>query len=161
MNKHEQLIRHFYKAFQNSSYTEMQDAYHEEAIFHDPVFQKLNSSEVKAMWQMLLSSAKDLKIEFSNVKADDAKGSCRWDAWYTFSKTGRKVHNIIYASFEFKDGKIYRHQDSFDLWRWSRQALGVTGSLLGWSSIIKVRIQRAARKSLSSFMQALDLTATW
>ena len=161
MNKHEQLIKHFYTAFQNSNYTEMQDAYHSDAIFHDPVFQKLNSSEVRAMWQMLLSSAKDLKIEFSNIKADDNKGSCRWDAWYTFSKTGRKVHNIIYASFEFKDGKIYRHQDSFDLWRWSRQALGVTGSLLGWSSIIKVRIQRAARKSLNSYMQAQDLTATW
>ena len=161
MNKHEQLIRHFYTAFQNSNYTEMQDAYHLDATFHDPVFQKLNALEVKAMWQMLLSSAKDLRIEFSNIKADDKNGSCRWDAWYTFSKTGRKVHNIIYASFEFREGKIYRHQDSFDLWRWSRQALGVTGSLLGWSSIIKVRIQRAARKSLNSYMQAQDLTATW
>lgn len=161
MNKHEQLIKNFYMAFQNRQYSEMQDAYHDQATFQDPVFLKLNSTEVKAMWQMLVSSAKDLKIEFSNIKADDKQGGCRWDAWYTFSKTGRKVHNIIYASFEFRDGKIISHQDSFDLWRWSKQALGVTGSLLGWSSIIKVRIQRAARKSLNAFMQAQDVTATW
>lgn len=161
MNQNERLIKQFYTAFQQGGYTEMQEAYHADAVFQDPVFQHLTAPEVKAMWQMLLSGAKDLKIEFNGIKADEKRGSCRWDAWYTFSKTGRKVHNIIYANFEFRDGKIYRHQDSFDLWRWSRQALGVTGSLLGWSSIIKVRIQRAARKSLNSYMQAQDLTATW
>lgn len=161
MNPNERLIQQFYTAFQHGKYAEMQEAYHADAIFVDPVFQRLTATEVKAMWQMLLSSAKDLKIEFRDVKADDKRGSCRWDAWYTFSKTGRKVHNIIYANFEFKDGKILRHQDSFDLWRWSRQALGVTGSLLGWSSIIKVRIQRAARTSLNAYLQAQDITAAW
>jgi hypothetical protein len=146
------LIKQFYTSFQNSDYVAMQQAYHPEAQFYDPVFERLDSTEVKAMWQMLLTAAKDLKIEFQDVKADDYSGSCRWDAWYTFSKTGRPVHNTIYASFEFRDGKIYRHQDMFDLWRWSRQALGVTGALLGWSPLVKHQVQRTAKGSLKKFI---------
>ena len=32
------------------------------------------------------------------------------------------VNNDISATLEFKDGKIFRHRDSFDFWRWSRQS---------------------------------------
>ena len=30
-------------------------------------------------------------------------------------------------------GKIVRQEDKFSLWRWSSQALGTKGSLLGWT----------------------------
>ena len=56
------------------------------------------------------------------------KGSADWTADYLFSKTGRQVFNEIHAEFEFKDGKIFRHHDTFDIWKWSRQALGISGS---------------------------------
>jgi ketosteroid isomerase-like protein len=152
MHQHEALITTFYSAFQRRDYAAMQACYHGDAEFSDPVFQNLNSKEVKAMWQMLVTSAKDLKISFSNVKADDQTGSCRWEAWYTFSRTGRLVHNIIEARFQFKDGKIIQHHDSFDLWRWSRQALGTSGLLLGWSPLVKNKVRSTASRSLTKFM---------
>lgn len=130
----------------------MQALYHPEARFSDPVFQNLNAAEVKAMWQMLLTASKDLRVTYCEVEEAEVKGTCRWDAWYTFSRSGRSVHNRIQASFEFRDGLIYRHTDYFDFWRWARQALGVSGLLLGWLPFLKNTVRRTARKSLDTFM---------
>lgn len=151
MQKSEELIINFYTAFRDLNYQEMQNAYHDDAEFSDPVFGTLSSVEVKAMWKMLLTRSKDLRIAFSNVEATKETGKCHWEAWYTFSKTGRAVHNIIDASFEFKDDLIFRHHDSFSLWRWSRQALGTTGLLLGWTPWVQNKVSAAARKSLAAF----------
>jgi ketosteroid isomerase-like protein len=149
-NNKDFIIR-FYSAFQTLNYAEMQRSYHREAQFSDPVFGTLNSDEVKAMWEMLLSRGKDLRVEYSNVHATQTTGSCRWEAWYTFSKTGRSVHNVIASSFEFRDGKIFRHRDSFSLWRWSRQALGPAGLLLGWSPLMRGKVKRSAKESLDKY----------
>jgi hypothetical protein len=149
---YKEFIIQFYLAFQTLNYREMQKAYHPEAQFTDPVFGTLNCQEVKAMWEMLLTKGKDLQITYSNVQAMQSTGSCRWEAWYTFSMTGRYVHNIIDSSFEFKDGKIFRQKDTFDLWRWSRYALGTSGVLLGWSPLVQNKVKAGARESLKKFM---------
>jgi len=119
------IIVDFYEAFSNKDYVRLQTLYHEDATFSDPVFRNLNAMQVRAMWEMLIRSGHDLKITFHDVKADDQKGSCRWEAYYTFSLTGRKVHNIIHASFEFRESKIHRHTDRFSFWRWAGMALGL------------------------------------
>lgn len=152
---HEALVKKFYEAFARKDFSTMQSCYHPEARFSDPVFNDLSSPQVKAMWQMLLSSSKDLRIEFSSVSADRSNGSCHWEAWYTFSRSGRLVHNIIDASFEFRDGLIYRHQDHFNFYRWSRQALGLSGLLLGWTPIIQNKVRGTANSSLTKFMASL------
>ena len=153
MLDNEKLIQKFYSAFQSKDYVTMQGLYHPQGHFSDPVFTSLNSAEVKAMWQMLISRGKDLRVDFNNIKADDKQGSCHWEAWYTFSSTGKKVHNIIDASFEFSDGLILKHRDVFDFWRWSRQSLGIAGVLLGWSPLLKDKIRATAAAGLRKFMQ--------
>lgn len=130
----------------------MQHAYHSSAEFNDPVFEHLSSAEVKAMWQMLIIYAKDLHISCSHISADDSTGKCQWGAVYTFTTTGRKVHNIIFATFEFRERKIIKHTDKFDFWRWSKMALGTTGLLLGWSPLIINKVRTTARKRLVKFM---------
>ncbi len=153
MHPNEQLIQTFYSAFQKGDFATMQQCYHNEATFSDPVFQNLSSKEARAMWQMLISASKDLRVEFDRVKATDRRGTAHWDAYYTFSKTGNKVVNRIDASFEFKDGKILKHTDVFDFWKWSRQALGTTGLLLGWSPLVKNKVRGMATKNLRKFMK--------
>jgi hypothetical protein len=98
-------------------------------------------------------NAKDFKLSFSDIMVDGNRGSCLWLASYSFSKTGQRVNNRIQAAFTFKDGLIYVHHDEFDLWRWSRMALGVSGVLLGWSPLLKNKIHQNARKSLERFMK--------
>ena len=128
--------------------------YAPDAGFSDPVFQDLRGDEVRAMWRMLCERGKDLTVSHSAVEADDASGTARWEADYTFSGTGRKVHNEIAASFKFADGLIADQVDRFDLWRWSRQALGPTGLLLGWSPVVRNKVRAQARANLEAFMAA-------
>ena len=153
-NKQQQitLINSFYNAFKNKDYQSMADCYHPDVTFEDPAFKLLVGKQVSAMWHMLLSRSKDLSIEFSVEQKGD-KIIAHWEPIYTFSQTGRNVHNIIDAEFEFKDGKIIKHTDNFDFWRWSRQALGMSGTLLGWSSFLKGKVQTMAGKSLEQFMK--------
>jgi hypothetical protein len=153
-NINEQIIIEFYTSFQDKNYAGMQKCYHQDATFSDPVFQNLSSSEVKAMWEMLLRGAQDLEITFQDVKADAKTGHCHWEAKYTFSVTGRKVHNIITASFEFRDSKIFRHVDDFNFWRWSIMALGPKGLLLGWTPFVRQKVRGSARKRLDSFLKS-------
>ena len=69
-----------------------------------------------------------------------------------FSTTGRKVHNVIDAMFGFQDGKIIRHNDHFDLWRWTRMALGTSGILLGWSPVVQNKVRETAQHGLEIFI---------
>jgi ketosteroid isomerase-like protein len=151
MEENKQLIEAFYTAFQSKDYAGMIDCYHPDVHFRDPVFMDLHGNEARAMWHMLCERGKDLTLEFSNVQVGDTAGSAHWEARYTFS-TGRKVHNVIDATFEFRDGKIIRHEDVFDLWRWTRQALGPVGIFLGWSPIIKSKVRQTAWKGLDAFI---------
>jgi ketosteroid isomerase-like protein len=152
MHPNEQLIHNFYSAFQRHDGVGMAACYHPEVVFSDPVFVDLHGSRAKSMWQMLCERGKDLTLTFSNVRADDQSGSAHWEATYTFSTTGRKVLNIIDATFEFRDGKIIKHTDTFDFWRWSRQALGMSGVLLGWSPFLQNTVRKTAIKGLDAFV---------
>ena len=131
----------------------MAAAYHRDIHFSDEVFANLRGPSASAMWRMLCDRAEDLKIEFSDIDADNRSGRAHWEAWYTFTTTGRKVHNVIEARFEFRDGRIVRHRDTFDFWRWSRQAIGPVGVLLGWTSFLKKRVRREAARNLDRFVQ--------
>lgn len=148
---HAVLITRFYTAFSNRDWATMASCYHPEVHFNDPAFD-LHGQRVAQMWRMLCTQGKDLQLTFSGVQADDKVGSAHWDARYTFSKTGRQVLNQIDAQFEFSDGLIHRHIDRFDFWRWSRQALGAPGVLLGWSSFLRGQVQQQAARSLDAFV---------
>jgi SnoaL-like domain len=152
MHAHQQLIENFYHSFQKLNWQGMIANYHTDVFFYDPVFENLNAKQAKAMWQMLCTSAKDFTLTYNQVEADAEYGSCSWEATYTFSKTGRKVTNCIRAHFKFHEGKIVEHMDDFDLWKWSRQALGVSGWLLGWSGFVQGKIRRNAKESLKKFI---------
>ncbi len=146
------LIIRFYTAFAARDGIGMTACYHPDARFSDPAFPDLRGLEVSAMWRMLTSRSKDLTLSFSDVEATGAHGSAKWIALYTFGATGRKVENRISAAFVFKDGLILDHSDLFDFWRWSRQALGPMGLLLGWSGFLRRKVQKQARANLMAFM---------
>ncbi len=145
------LIRGFYEAFAKQDGKTMAAAYQDDASFADPVFTDLDGRGAGAMWRMLTERGGDLKVEFSGIEADDERGKAHWEAWYTFSATGRSVHNIIDATFEFRDGKISKHRDVFDFYRWSKMALGPAGLLLGWTSFMQGSVSKKAGAQLEKF----------
>lgn len=145
-------LSRFYSAFAQRDWSTMGAYYADGARFSDPVFPDLDARGVRAMWKMLLTSGTDLKVTFRVAEETAERGVCEWEAFYTFSKTGRKVHNIIRSEFELRDGLIVRQRDHFDLWRWSRQALGPMGLLLGWSPMVKNKVRASAAASLQRAM---------
>ena len=160
MHPNASLIETFYTSFQKRDAEGMAACYHPEVRFSDPVFGELVGPRAGAMWRMLAGRAKTLEIEFRDVAADDRTGSAHWEARYLFSATGRQVHNKIDAKFELKDGKIFRHTDTFDLWRWAGMALGMKGKLLGWLPPIQQAIRAKALRGLEEFERGQAAPAT-
>jgi ketosteroid isomerase-like protein len=151
MHPHAQLVENFYAAFAKRDAEAMVACYHPDIQFSDPVFQDLRGAHAGNMWRMLCERATTLVVEHSGVSADDTTGKAHWEARYDFTATGRKVHNVIDARFEFRDGKIVRHTDTFDLWKWAGMALGAKGKLLGWAPPVQNAIRKQAMKGLDLF----------
>ncbi len=151
------LINNFYESFAKADPEGMVICYDENIVFSDPAFGELKGNNAKNMWRMLLGRGNDIKITFENVQADDKTGSANWRAEYVYSQTGRKVINIISAQFEFNNGKIIKHTDSFNLWRWTQQALGWKGYLLGWSPFMKKKIQKQTNQLLKIYSKRYGL----
>ena len=146
------LIERFYEAFDRHDGEAMAACYAPNARFHDPAFGELHGDEPGAMWKMLTGRADDLRVRLVEHDADATTGSAHWLADYTFTQTGRKVHNDVQARFRFADGLIAEHDDSFGFHAWARQALGPAGLLLGWTPIVKGKVRGQARAGLSEFM---------
>jgi ketosteroid isomerase-like protein len=151
MHLNEALLERFYKAFEAKDHSTMAACYADDATFSDPVFPHLNAERARAMWRMFCTGGNQLDVSHSGVQADDSTGAGRWEAIYDFPKTGRRVHNKISSSFEFRDGLIVKHTDTFDFYRWSRMALGPIGMALGWSPIVKNQVRQQADAQLRRF----------
>ena len=154
MTNRDQLINNFYSSFQKLDYKGMNACYSSDIIFFDPVFGLLKGEEARSMWEMLCKNAKDFSLTYGNIQhLDEAYSTCDWVATYTFSKTGRRVVNKIRANMRFADGKIIEHSDAFSLHKWSSQALGFSGWLLGWNSFFQRKIKNQAKRNLLRFME--------
>ena len=146
------LLDRFYAAFARNDGDAMAACYTPDATFSDPVFTDLRGKEPGAMWQMLTRRSTDLAIELMSRAAAGDKGSAHWIARYPFGKAGRRVVNDVRSTFRFQDGLIAEQRDHFDLYRWTRQALGPVGVALGWTPIVQGGVRRKARAGLDEFL---------
>jgi len=142
------LIQHFYAAFDEHDGNAMAACYAPDAHFWDPVFGDLTGTEAGQMWRMLTGRAADLRVELAEHASDGDNGSAHWIARYTFTQTGRPVVNDIRATFKFRDGRITDHRDEFDFVKWARQSIGVLGLL----PPVRARVRSKARAGLDEFI---------
>ena len=147
------LINHFYSSFSELNAEGMAQCYHDKIFFKDPAFGELKGERAKNMWGMLCSrqQGKEFKVNLIKCSATEHAGTATWEAFYTFGKTGKKVHNVIQTEFKFKEGKIIEHIDDFDMYTWSKQAFGVTGILIGWTSFFQNKVQKLSNRYLDQF----------
>lgn len=154
MNPDEQVIADFYQAFADRDAEGMVSCYHQDVVFQDPAFGQLRGKDAGDMWRMLCKLGKDLAVRSSDIHAKSGRGGAHWEADYTFA-TGRKVHNVVDAEFDFADGLIIRHTDSFDFARWAGQAFGPAGAIVGRVPILpEFTMQKLGRLQLRKFQAA-------
>jgi len=144
-----EIISKFYQAFKALDAEAMAACYHNEVLFEDPAFGQLRGEHAGNMWRMLCQSQQDkgMVIEYDVISDHKA----HWQAHYLFSKTGRKVHNRIEATFTFKEGLIIEHTDRFNLHKWAGMALGLQGQLIGWTPYFKNKLQAQTNRLLTKF----------
>jgi hypothetical protein len=149
-------ITRLYDAFAKLDADTMAACYAADAVFDDEAFSLKGRPQIGGMWTMLCDAVKAKGRDVWKIETRDITGrSAHWEATYRFSATGRLVHNIIDAEFEFDAaGLITRQRDRFDFWRWSRQALGAPGVLLGWSPFLRAKVRAQAAKNLDRFLAA-------
>ena len=158
MNRNTQTLNKFYTAFAALDADTMASCYAEDACFDDAVFALRGRGEVAGMWRMLCDATKakgrkDWRLEFRDLQADAGSGSAHWEAHYRFIASGRLVHNLIDAEFTFTpEGLIASHRDTFNFWRWSVQALGIPGFVLGWTGWFKNQVRQQASANLQKFL---------
>jgi len=150
--RNEATIRRLYDGLGRHDGETMAACYAPDAEFSDPVFPDLHGDQAADMWRMLTARATDLAVELPEAKADAEAGSARWIATYTFGATGRQVVNRVQSAFRFDgNGLIAEQHDEFPFWTWSRQALGTSGLLLGWTPLLRSKVQSNAAAELARF----------
>ena len=160
MHANQQTLEKLYSAFARLDSATMAQCYAPDAIFDDEAFSLRDHAQVTGMWHMLCDATKakgrDVwKLEHCGIEADASGGQAHWEAWYRFSATGRMVHNIIDGRFTFDpQGLIATHRDRFNFWRWSRQALGTPGLLLGWTPFLQAKVRATAAANLQKYLAA-------
>jgi ketosteroid isomerase-like protein len=147
-----ELVTSFYEAFSRRDAKAMVAAYADDVRFSDPVFPDLRGERARNMWRMLCERGKDLEVAYRDVTVEGTSGSAHWEAHYTFTVTGKRVHNIIDSRFVFANGRIAAHTDTFDLVRWAGMALGVKGRLLGWTPFVQHAIRKNAARGLDTWI---------
>ena len=147
------LLHQFYGSFSKANAEGMISCYHENIVFKDPAFGELHGEKAKAMWSMLLSKNSSIKVDYEILEVSSNSASVEWQAKYVYGPNQRKVHNHVMGYFKFEDGKIIKHRDRFSLWDWSKQALGLTGKLLGWSGYLRNKIQIKTNNLLKDYME--------
>lgn len=158
MHPNAQTLTRFYTAFAALDADTMAACYAENATFDDPAFSLNGQREISGMWHMLCAATlaknrEDWRLEFKDVRADDSSGHVHWEAHYRFSVSNRLVHNLIEANFTFTpQGLIASHTDHFDFWRWSRQALGMGGWVLGWAPHFRKQMRVQTHAALAHYL---------
>lgn len=147
------VVEHYWESLAAKDADEMAACYAPDATFEDEVF-ALRGPECGMMWRMLFQGAADLRVKTHPLVVGDGVAHGVWEAWYTFSATGRRVHNKIHSRFVVRDGKIVDQRDAFPFAKWSRQALGAKGWLLGWTPLVRRAVRKQARRRLERWMQA-------
>ncbi len=85
------------------------------------------------MWRMLTSRAEDLHIELVECDAAEESGVAHWLADYTFTQTGRPVHNDVRARFRFLTSPVMAALGrwSYGIFIWHLAVLAVVFPVLG------------------------------
>jgi len=145
------VVNLFYEAFARRDAAGMAACYHPQATFEDPAFGPLDRAAACAMWAMLLGRSADLTVTHQILGESGAAVTARWEARYTFTRTGRQVLNRIEATFTVVDGLIHTHRDRFSFWAWARQAFGPAGLLLGWTPMFQAKVRAEALRALVAY----------
>ncbi len=157
MSDNKTTLQTFFSALRKRDFETMVECYHSEVVYTDPVFPELVGRRACAMWKLVCRKGIGLRISYSEIEASEIEGSARWEAAYTYLPTNRRVEKKVMARFEFADGKITRHTDTFDFDAWIKMAFGWKAVLFGRGASLKERERARALRELEQIAGGYNL----
>lgn len=142
------VLEKLYTCLNDKDHAGMAACYHPDAVFRDIAFTLRGRKQIHAMWHMISES--DLRASFTIRRVDGRVATVELVDDYTFSATGRRVHNVIRSDFHFVDGLIIEHLDSCSALRWGVQALGPVRGVMSW--LVPGARRKGAMAALGKFI---------
>lgn len=143
------IMEQFYDAFSRRNPADMNCFYTNNIYFSDPIFGLLDGDKVKEMWKFMCANTLELSLLHRNFSdRGDHYFTYEWVANYRFLPTGKKVLLKAKAYMKIENGEIIEHSDAYSFYKWVRQAYGIPGWLLGWSSVFKKRVRKKMLKQI-------------
>lgn len=147
-------LERFFDALRRCDKAALRDCCSPGLRFDDPLI-SITGRDDRLDWCTLLWTPCDgdgqriWHLELDDVHTRGPLGTARWNLRYRYTPTGRLIELAVTSQFTFDpDGSITAQRDSFDFWRWSRQAHGLLGLLLGWTPLLWDQARDQARVSL-------------
>lgn len=148
-NTPQETIMAFFEAYSRRNTGDMCNRYSSLIYYSDPVFGLLKDEQVIKMWQFRVANSNELSLIYGNISdRGDNYYTCEWTATYRFAPTGKKIIHKAKAYMKVEDGIITEHSDAYSFYKWIRQAYGISGWILGWSSVYKKRVRKKLLEQL-------------
>jgi len=147
------VLNTFLRALAQRDVEAMIRCYTTTATYHSPIFPQVEGDTLTATWQWFCAKAPDLTMVVDEQAFEANTARVQWTATYTFPKTGRPVVQVTDSIFVFEGPQLCRHEDRFDLHRWSHMALGPLGRVLGGRRWLQRSLQRAAAERVARFQE--------
>jgi len=140
-------VKEFYEALSRNDYEALIRLYHPDATYTDELF-SFKGKEIHALWYAATRPAMKLEVECLAIEEVNDRVQTKWKMGYTLDVINSRIELEEIGIFVFEGEKIMEHSDEYNFREWCTQAFGIIGTLLGWSSWLRNRVRKQARKSV-------------
>ncbi|PVF96937.1 hypothetical protein CPB86DRAFT_786428 [Serendipita vermifera] len=157
-----ELVERYLSAYKSLDLKAMEECMDPEFTFSDPAFPLLDAKHAKAMFSMFINGrdTNKMEIEYQDIakSSEDLKYTATYTVRYLFN--GRPVTNVIRPTFTISpSSNLFVSQvDDFPFYPWARQALGLSGWLLGWTGYLQSKVQETAAAKVNKVASKMDST---
>lgn len=152
-------VQDFFDALARLDAYALAQCYAPSARFEDAAWSLQGTEAIAAMWEMICDDTRRLgadvwRLECLRIRGTRHRCKVDWRLSHRDPATGRLIHQRMESRFLLtRDGRIDFHENRFSLWRWSRQARGLSGWLLGWTPIMRQRVRHDAAQRLDRYLE--------
>lgn len=110
-------LKSFYDEFKADNLDQLEEMYHEDVSFTDPIHQVVGLKDLQAYFKHTMENVEYCHFAFDQELVGDDKAFLMWQMRFSHPKLGNGMEIVLpgvtYLSFE--DGKIREQQDHYDL----------------------------------------------
>lgn len=110
-------LKSFYDEFKSENLDQLDDMYHEEVSFTDPIHQLVGLEDLKKYFEHSTENVDYCHFAFDDELVGEDKAFLAWQMRFAHPKLGDGMEIVLpgVSYLKFEDGKIREQQDHYDL----------------------------------------------